>query len=267
MSETNTVSPLRQRMIEDMAARKLNPNTQRSHIQSCKRFAAWLKRSPDTATPDEVRGFQLHLIESGASICNRNRIETNVDAVGSMKNVLHDVRASYQRQFRPNLAFVEQIGQSLEALEKRRQEGDVSASGAIEIFRSLSLPVADRFTQFNAVFEERLSAIERMLGRAEEPIAKARRVSALVRQRLDDPRPLDKNDLMLVERMGEAIGEFTGAISVIKQNGGEFSEFPALPKNLREQLDKIVAAGIAAVEAVKRSKWGPAKGKARRARS
>ena len=49
MSDTTTVSPLRQRMIEDMAARKLNPHTQRSHIQSCKRFAAWLKRSPDTA--------------------------------------------------------------------------------------------------------------------------------------------------------------------------------------------------------------------------
>jgi len=41
MSDTTTVSPLRQRMIEDMAARKLNPHTQRSHIQSCKRFAAW----------------------------------------------------------------------------------------------------------------------------------------------------------------------------------------------------------------------------------
>src|SRR5499433_292303 len=78
MSETNTVSPLRQRMIEDMAARKLNPHTQRSHIHSCKRFAAWLKHSPDTATPDEVRQFQLYLIESGMSICNRNRIMTGV---------------------------------------------------------------------------------------------------------------------------------------------------------------------------------------------
>src|ERR1700745_1422854 len=78
MSDTNTVSPLRQRMIEDMAARKLNPHTQRGHISSCKRFAAWLKRSPDTATPDEVRRFQLHLIESGASIVNRNRIMTGV---------------------------------------------------------------------------------------------------------------------------------------------------------------------------------------------
>ena len=78
MSETNTVSPLRQRMIEDMAARKLDPHTQRSHIYSCRRFAAWLKRSPDTATADEVRRFQLHLIESGTSICNRNRIMTGV---------------------------------------------------------------------------------------------------------------------------------------------------------------------------------------------
>ena len=78
MSKTDTVSPLRHRMIEDMAARKLNPHTQRSHISSCKRFAAWLKRSPDTATADEVRRFQLHLVESGASICNRNRIMTGV---------------------------------------------------------------------------------------------------------------------------------------------------------------------------------------------
>ena len=77
MSETNTVSPLRQRMIEDMAARKLNPHTQRSHIYSCRRFAAWLKRSPDTATADEVRRFQLDLIET-TSICNRNRIMTGV---------------------------------------------------------------------------------------------------------------------------------------------------------------------------------------------
>jgi len=42
---------LRQRMIEDMASRKLCAGTQKGHIRSCKRFAAFLKRSPDTATP------------------------------------------------------------------------------------------------------------------------------------------------------------------------------------------------------------------------
>jgi integrase/recombinase XerD len=93
MSETNTVSPLRQRMIEDMAARKLNPHTQRSHIYSCKRFAAWLKRSPDTATADEVRLFQLYLIESGISICNRNRIMTGVRFLFRVTLRRHDLAA------------------------------------------------------------------------------------------------------------------------------------------------------------------------------
>jgi integrase/recombinase XerD len=93
MSETNTISPLRQRMIEDMAARKLNPHTQRSHIYSCKRFAAWLKRSPDTATPDEVRRFQLHLVESGASIGNRNRIMTGVRFLFRVTLRRHDLAA------------------------------------------------------------------------------------------------------------------------------------------------------------------------------
>jgi integrase/recombinase XerD len=93
MSETNTVSPLRQRMIEDMAARKLNPHTQRSHVYSCKRFAAWLKRSPDTVTPDEVRQFQLYLIESGMSICNRNRIMTGVRFLFRVTLRRHDLAA------------------------------------------------------------------------------------------------------------------------------------------------------------------------------
>src|SRR5215211_8635105 len=75
---TDTISPLRQRMLEDMNARKLGVHTQRSHIYSCKRFAAFLKRSPDTATLEDVRRFQLHLAETGVSICNRNRIMTGL---------------------------------------------------------------------------------------------------------------------------------------------------------------------------------------------
>src|SRR5450432_4284010 len=75
---TVTVSPLRQRMIEDMNARRLCAGTQRGHIHSCKRFATFLKRSPDTATAEDIRRFQLHLSETGTSICNRNRIMTVV---------------------------------------------------------------------------------------------------------------------------------------------------------------------------------------------
>ena len=75
---TEAITPLRQRMIEDMTARKLCAGTQRGHILSCKRFAAFLKRSPDTATLEDIRRFQLHLAEIDVSICNRNRIMTGL---------------------------------------------------------------------------------------------------------------------------------------------------------------------------------------------
>ena len=74
----DAISPLRQRMIEDMNARKLCAGTQRGHLRSCKRFAAFLKRSPDTATAEDIRRFQLQLAETGMSICNRNRIMTGL---------------------------------------------------------------------------------------------------------------------------------------------------------------------------------------------
>jgi site-specific recombinase XerD len=75
---TDAATPLRHRMIEDMNGRKLSAGTQRGHIRSCKRFAAFLNRSPDTATTEDIRRFQLHLAEAGVSICNRNRIMTGL---------------------------------------------------------------------------------------------------------------------------------------------------------------------------------------------
>jgi len=93
MSTDTIVSPLRQRMIEDMAARKLGPHSQRSHISSCKRFAAFLKRSPDTATADDIRRFQMHLAEPGISICNRNRIMTGVRFLFRVTLRRHDLAA------------------------------------------------------------------------------------------------------------------------------------------------------------------------------
>ena len=89
-----TVSPLRQRMIDDIRARKLGRHSLRSHIHSCKRFAAFLKRSPETATADDVRRFQLTLIEEeGLTICNRNRIMTGVKFLLRVTMRRHDLAA------------------------------------------------------------------------------------------------------------------------------------------------------------------------------
>ena len=75
---TTTVSALRQRMVEDMSLRNLAPRTQEAYIRGCKKLAAFLRRSPDTATAEDIRLFQLHLAEQGVSICTRNRTMTGV---------------------------------------------------------------------------------------------------------------------------------------------------------------------------------------------
>src|SRR6266849_10088226 len=55
------MSPLRRRMIEDMTIRKFAPKTQHDYLQRVKNFAAYLGRSPDTASSEDVRHYQLHL--------------------------------------------------------------------------------------------------------------------------------------------------------------------------------------------------------------
>jgi site-specific recombinase XerD len=61
-----------------MTARNLGPHSQRNYLNSCARLAAFLGRSPDTATADDIRRFQFFLIETGVSIVGRNRIMTGV---------------------------------------------------------------------------------------------------------------------------------------------------------------------------------------------
>ena len=69
-----TISPLRQSMIDDMTARQMGPKTQKDYIRSCKLFTVFLGRSPDTATVDDIRRFQLDLAERAPSIFSRNSV-------------------------------------------------------------------------------------------------------------------------------------------------------------------------------------------------
>ena len=71
MKEEKT-TPLRQRMIEDMRIRGMAEKTQAAHIRAVKDFAIFLKRSPDTATPEELRAYQLHMTNAGMSATTFN---------------------------------------------------------------------------------------------------------------------------------------------------------------------------------------------------
>ena len=93
IQHSTPTSPLRERMISDMSARNLGPASQTSHLRACKRFAAFLGRSPETATPDDVKYFQQHLIESGVSICTRNQTMTGVKFLFRVTLRRHDLVA------------------------------------------------------------------------------------------------------------------------------------------------------------------------------
>ncbi len=64
---TREISPLRQRMLEDMRLRKLAPHTQAGYVRAVRKLAGYLRRAPDTATVEDLRNFQLHLVDQGTS--------------------------------------------------------------------------------------------------------------------------------------------------------------------------------------------------------
>ena len=64
---SEAISPLRQRMIEDMRMRKLELKTRTAYLRAVTKLATFLKRSPDTATVEDLRRFQLYLVDHGTS--------------------------------------------------------------------------------------------------------------------------------------------------------------------------------------------------------
>jgi site-specific recombinase XerD len=61
------MSPLRQRMIEDMRIKGMGNKAQKAHVRALKDFTTFLDRSPDTATPDDLRAYQPHMADAGVT--------------------------------------------------------------------------------------------------------------------------------------------------------------------------------------------------------
>lgn len=73
---SEAVSPLRQRMIEDMTIRQFGGKTKSDYIRQIYEFAVFLGRSPDRAEPEDLRRYQLHLASCGASYARMNLAST-----------------------------------------------------------------------------------------------------------------------------------------------------------------------------------------------
>lgn len=78
IKSNQSVSPLRQRMIDDMAMRKLNESTQTTYIRAVKRFTQFFGQAPDLASPEDLRRFQMHLVEQGVSSTTINATITGL---------------------------------------------------------------------------------------------------------------------------------------------------------------------------------------------
>src|SRR5438067_3807899 len=78
MDTSSRVSPLRQRMIDDMRMRKLSEKTQSHYLRWVQRFAAYLGRTPDTATVEDLRRYQLHLVDHGTAPVSLNAAITGL---------------------------------------------------------------------------------------------------------------------------------------------------------------------------------------------
>ena len=77
-SSTQAITPLRQRMIDDMRMRKLADKTQSHYIRAVRQFAGFLGRSPDTASVEDLRRYQLHLVDQGISPVSLNAAITGL---------------------------------------------------------------------------------------------------------------------------------------------------------------------------------------------
>ena len=85
------MSPLRRRMIEDMTIRKFAPKTQHDYVQRVKNFAAFLGRSPDTASFEDVRRYQLHLTRSGVGVPTVNQTVSTLRFFFGITLKRHDI--------------------------------------------------------------------------------------------------------------------------------------------------------------------------------
>ena len=129
---TKSVSPLRQRMIEDMRMRKLSAKTQAQYLRSVTTLSEYLKRSPHTATSEDLRRYQLHMVDSGKASGNINAnlsglkclYEVTLDDPSRLKKIK---RVNPPRKI-PQILSVEEVTRLIEAAGSLKNQALLSVA-------------------------------------------------------------------------------------------------------------------------------------------
>jgi integrase/recombinase XerD len=127
---TKTISPLRQRMIEDMHMRKLNPRTQSAYLRHVSALGEFLDHSPHTATSEDLRRYQLHMVDTGRASGNINAnlsglrffFEVTLDDANRLKKI----KRVHQPRRIPQILSVEEVTCLIEAAGSLKNQAALS---------------------------------------------------------------------------------------------------------------------------------------------
>ncbi|HEX3639430.1 MAG TPA: tyrosine-type recombinase/integrase [Paraburkholderia sp.] len=118
-SPTQVISPLRQRMMDDMRMRRLAPKTQANYLRVVREFTIFLGRSPDTATVEDLRRYQLHLVDHGVSPVSLNAAITGLKfffaTTLGQQELMAKMRPVYLPRTLPVILSREEVGRLIAA--------------------------------------------------------------------------------------------------------------------------------------------------------
>jgi len=131
-NSSKPVSALRQRMIEDMSMRKLNPKTQSAYLRHVAALGEYLGHSPHRATSEDLRKYQLHLVDSGLASGNINSqlsglrffFEVTLDDVSRLKKIK---RVQTPRRI-PQILSAEEVELVIEAAGNLKNQAMLSVA-------------------------------------------------------------------------------------------------------------------------------------------
>ncbi len=150
MTDSNkSISALRQRMIDDMTLRKLTPKTQAGYLRAVIKFALFFGRSPDLASPEDLRTFQLQQVEQGVSSTTINATITGLrfffDVTLERPSALKRMSRVRQPQKLPQVLSVEEVERMLAGASnpKHRAALAVAYGAGLRASEVVHLKVAD----------------------------------------------------------------------------------------------------------------------------
>ncbi len=143
------VSPLRQRMLDDMRMRQFAEHTQEGYIRAVRKLASFLGRSPHTATAEDLRRFQLHLVDTGTGPVTINATLTGLKfffdiTLGRPELMLKMTHVAVPRKL-PVILSPEEVGRLIAAAPNLKHQAAMSvAYGAgLRVSEVVSLKVSD----------------------------------------------------------------------------------------------------------------------------